>query len=69
VPEPECQRSRARCWQAEEARDIVVDAICFRPYRRSGTSLSRVLRFGPKEQQMVEEAARRLAAGIDRRGA
>ena len=44
----------------------VVDTICFQPYAELGNkSLSEVIRFAPKEQQMVEEAARRLAAGND----
>ena len=44
----------------------VVDTICFRPYGELGNkSLAEVIRFAPKEQQMVEEAARRLAAGND----
>jgi hypothetical protein len=44
----------------------VVDAICFQPYQELGNkSLAQVIRFQPKEQQMIEEAARRLAAGID----
>lgn len=45
---------------------IVVDTICFRRYSELGNkSLAEVIRFAPKEQQMVEEAARRLAAGND----
>lgn len=45
---------------------LVVDTICFQPYAELGNkSLSQVIRFAPKEQQMVEEAARRLAAGND----
>ena len=28
-------------------------------------SLAKVLNFGPKEEQMIEEASRRLAAGTD----
>jgi hypothetical protein len=45
---------------------LVVDAICFRPYLSlGGKSLSEVIRFQPKEQQMIEEAARRLASGTD----
>ena len=49
-----------------EARAIVVDTICFQPYAELGNkSLSQVIRFQSKEQQMIEEAARRLAAGVD----
>jgi len=45
---------------------LVVDTICFRPYPSlGGKSLSQVIRFQPKEQQMIEEAARRLASGTD----
>jgi hypothetical protein len=45
---------------------IVVDTICYQPYPSLGNKcLSDVVRFAPKEQQMVEEAARRLAAGTD----
>jgi hypothetical protein len=44
----------------------VVDTVCFQPYPTLGNkSLSQVIRFQAKEQQMIEEAARRVAAGID----
>jgi len=50
----------------DQANRIVVDVVCFRRYPQLGNrSLSQVLRFAPKEQLMVEEAARRLAAGTD----
>ncbi|GIK43707.1 MAG: hypothetical protein BroJett011_75400 [Chloroflexota bacterium] len=49
-----------------EAIALVVDTICFQPYPSLGNkSLAQVIHFAPKEQQMVEEAARRLAAGTD----
>lgn len=49
-----------------EAHKLVVDTVCFRPYPSLGNkSLAQVMCFQPKEQQMIEEAARRLAAGID----
>ena len=49
-----------------EACRIAVDAMCFRKYPSLGAkSLAEVIRFGDKEQQMTEEAARRLAAGVD----
>jgi hypothetical protein len=49
-----------------EAVKLVVDTICFQPFQELGDKrLSEVIRFAPKEQQMVEEAARRLAAGND----
>ena len=44
----------------------VVDTICFQPYPSLGDkSLATVLRFQPKEQEMIDEAANRLAAGND----
>ncbi len=49
-----------------EACPIAVDAMCYRPYKSLGNrSLAKVLNFGQKEQQMIEEASRRLAAGTD----
>lgn len=49
-----------------EACPVAVDAMCFQPYPSMGNrSLAQVLNFGHKEQQMIEEASRRLAAGID----
>lgn len=49
-----------------EANALVVDTVCYQPYAELGNkSLAQVMRFGQKEQQMVEEAARRLAAGND----
>lgn len=51
---------------AERAIPIVVDTICYRTYATLGNKcLSEVIKFGPKEQLLVEEAARRLAAGND----
>lgn len=45
---------------------LTVDTMCFQPYPSLGNkSLSQVIQFGRKEQQMIEEAARRLAAGTD----
>ena len=50
----------------QEACPIAVEAMCYQPYKSLGNrSLARVLNFGQKEQQMIEEASRRLAAGID----
>jgi hypothetical protein len=44
----------------------VVNAVCFTPYPSlGGRALSQVIEFAPKEQQMIEEAATRLAAGTD----
>jgi hypothetical protein len=49
-----------------EACRVAVDVMCFRKYPSLGAkSLAEVIRFGEKEQQMTEEAARRLAAGVD----
>lgn len=49
-----------------DACRLVVDTVCFRPFETLGNkSLSQVIRFERKEQTMIEEAARRLAAGID----
>ena len=45
---------------------LAVDEMCFKPYPTLGQkSLAQVLPFGIKEQQMIEEAAGRLAAGVD----
>lgn len=49
-----------------EVNALVVDTVCFQPYPELGNKrFSEVIRFGPKEQQMSEEAACRLAAGND----
>lgn len=45
---------------------VVVDAICYQPYPTLGNkSLAQVIRFQPKEQSMIQEAAERIAKGID----
>jgi hypothetical protein len=45
---------------------VAVDAMCFRPFPSLGNkSLSQVIRFEKKDQAMIEESARRMAAGID----
>lgn len=45
---------------------LAVDAMCFRPFRSLGNkSLSQVYRFDRKDQAMIEESARRMAAGVD----
>jgi hypothetical protein len=45
---------------------LVVDALCYRPFAEIGNkTLAEVYRFGQKEQRMIEECARRLAAGSD----
>jgi hypothetical protein len=49
-----------------EACALAVDAMCYQPFRSLGNkSLAQVIQFGAKEQQMIEEAARRLSAGVD----
>jgi hypothetical protein len=50
----------------EQANALIVDTVCFRKYAQLGDrTLAQVIRFEPKEQLMIEEAARRLAAGVD----
>jgi hypothetical protein len=45
---------------------LAVDTMCFQPYPSLGNkSLAQVIPFSQKEQQITEEAARRLAAGVD----
>jgi hypothetical protein len=40
--------------------------MCFRPYASlGGKSLVQMFPFRPKDQTMIEEASRRLAAGVD----
>ncbi|HVF41816.1 MAG TPA: hypothetical protein VM936_02325 [Pyrinomonadaceae bacterium] len=57
---------RAVLATAERAIRVVVDAICYTPYATlGGKCLAQVIQFGPKEQLIVEEASRRLAAGND----
>ena len=49
-----------------QACALAVDTMCYRPYKSLGNkSLAEVIRFEKKDQQMIEEAARRLAARID----
>jgi hypothetical protein len=53
-----------RTWP--QAIALVVDTVCYRPYPSlGGKSLSQVIRFERKEQQMIEEAARRIASCSD----
>ncbi len=45
---------------------LAVDTMCFRPFPSLGNkSLSQVIRFEKKDQKMIEESARRIAAGVD----
>jgi hypothetical protein len=49
-----------------EACALAVDAMCYRPFKTLGNkSLAQVIRFEKKDQQMIEEGAQRLAAGVD----
>jgi hypothetical protein len=49
-----------------QANRLVVDTICFQPYRQLGDkSLAQVVRFKPDYQKMTQEAAQRIAAGTD----
>ena len=49
-----------------EANQLAVDTMCFQPFPSLGNkSLAQVIRFQPKEQTMIEEAARRMAADVD----
>jgi hypothetical protein len=49
-----------------QACQLAVDQMCFQPYPSLGNrSLAQVIKFERKEQLMIEEAARRLAKGVD----
>ncbi|MFF4503683.1 hypothetical protein [Streptomyces sp. NPDC001401] len=51
---------------ASSAIPVVVNAVCHTPFPSLGNrTLAAVVRFEPKEQAMVEEAAERLARGVD----
>jgi hypothetical protein len=57
---------RAMLSSFRKACALAVDAMCFRPFGTLGNkSLAQVIQFSRKEQQMIEEAARRLSAGVD----
>jgi hypothetical protein len=59
IPEPVLKTFPEACGRA-------VDAMCYQPYKTLGDkSLAQVIRFQPKDQQMIEEAAGRLAAGVE----
>jgi hypothetical protein len=50
----------------DQANALIVDTVCYRKFPQLGDrSLAQVIRFEPKEQVMIEEAGRRLAAGVD----
>jgi hypothetical protein len=45
---------------------LAVDAMCYRPFKTLGDkSYAQVVRFGKKDVQIIEEAARRVSAGVD----
>jgi hypothetical protein len=49
-----------------QANRLVVETICFQPYRQLGNKrLVDVVHFRPTHQAMVAEAAQRIAAGVD----
>jgi hypothetical protein len=49
-----------------QANALVVDTICFQPYRQfGGKSLAQVVCFRPPHEAMTREAAARIAAGND----
>jgi hypothetical protein len=57
---------RAMLDSFSHANALAVDAMCFQPYPSLGNkSLAQVIRFEPKDQKMIEEAAGRVAAGVD----
>ncbi len=57
---------RAMLDSFDRANQVVVDTICFQPYPQlGGRSLAQVTRFTENHQRMTEEAARRIAAGVD----
>ena len=48
----------------QRASELAVDTMAFQPYRQfANKSLVQVLKFGPKEMTIVEQAGRQLAAG------
>jgi hypothetical protein len=50
----------------DHACSLVVDTVCYQPYEQlGGKTLAQVIRFEPKEQSMIEEAAQRLSNGTD----
>lgn len=49
-----------------EAGRLVVETICYQPYKQLGNkSLSQIFSFGQNHDEMTNEAARRMAQGID----
>jgi hypothetical protein len=65
-PDPRGSFPRPLLATHPEAIALVVDTVCFRPYPSLGDrSLADSIRFEPKDGAMVDQAARRLAAGTD----
>lgn len=65
-PDPRGSSPRPLLATHPEAIALVVDTICFQPYAGMGDrSLADSIRFEPKDGVMVDQAARRLAAGTD----
>lgn len=57
---------RAMLASRKEAAEVVVDAICWTRFPSLGNkSLRQVITFAPRQQAMIEEAAGRLARGVD----
>jgi hypothetical protein len=47
-----------------KASELAVDTMAFQPYKQfANKSLSQVLKFGPREMEIVEQAGRQLASG------
>jgi hypothetical protein len=65
-PDPRGSFPRPLLATHPEAIALVVDQVCFQPYPSIGDrSLAKSIRFEPKDGAMVEQSARRLAAGTD----
>jgi hypothetical protein len=65
-PQPAGEIPKEVLASAAKASAVVVDTLCFQPFRELGDKpLSQVFRFAQKEQRMIEETARRLAEGND----
>ncbi|NJM45842.1 MAG: hypothetical protein HC860_06415 [Alkalinema sp. RU_4_3] len=51
---------------ASAAAELVVDTMVFQPYKQLGDkSMAQIVDFGPTQQELIQEAGRRLAAGKD----
>jgi len=57
---------RALLRTSREAIPLVIDAVCYQPFKTLGDkALSQLYCCGQKEQRMIEEAAHRIAKGTD----